>query len=75
LNQHFQAGGKTFSIGPFKKLDPAGDRYLGDTWITILAHILDESGAVAAPKGPGRKLAEHIVAIVAMASRPEMVPP
>jgi hypothetical protein len=48
---------------------------MGDTWITSLAHILDESGAIAAPKGPGRKLAEHIVAIVAMASRPEMVPP
>jgi hypothetical protein len=48
---------------------------MGDTWITSLAHILDERGAVAAPKGPGRKLAEHIVAIVAMASRPEIVPP
>ena len=48
---------------------------MGDTWITSLEHILDESGAIAAPKGPGRKLAEHIVAIVAMASRPEMVPP
>ncbi len=45
---------------------------MGDTWITSLAHILDESGAIAAPKAPGRKLAEHIVAIVAMASRPEI---
>jgi len=48
---------------------------MGDTWITSLAHMLDESGAIAAPKGPGRKLAEHIVAIVAMVSRPETVPP
>jgi hypothetical protein len=48
---------------------------MGDTWIPSLAHILDESGAIAAPKGPARKLAEHIVAIVAMASRPEIDPP
>ncbi len=48
---------------------------MGDTWITSLEHMLDESGAIAAPKGPGRNLAEHIVAIVAMASRPEIDPP
>jgi hypothetical protein len=48
---------------------------MGETWITSLEHMLDESGAIASPKEPGRKLAEHVVAIVAMASRPEVVPP
>ena len=45
-----------------------------DTWIVNLEHLVDEDGTIAAPKGPARKLAEHIVAIVAMASRPELIP-
>jgi len=47
---------------------------MGDTWIVDLEHMLDENGAIAAPKGPARKLAEHMVAIVAMASSPEIIP-
>jgi hypothetical protein len=47
---------------------------MGDTWIVDLEHMLDENGAIAAPKGPARKLTEHIVAIVAMASSPEIIP-
>ena len=47
---------------------------LGDTWFVSLKHFLDDEGAIAVPKGPARKLAEHIVAIVAMASRPELIP-
>lgn len=47
---------------------------MGDTWIVDLEHMLDESGNIAAPKGPARNLAEHIVAIAAMASRPEITP-
>ena len=39
---------------------------MGDTWVVSLEHMLDENGAIAAPKGPARKLAEHIVAIVAI---------
>jgi len=54
---------------------PSRRPLMGDTWITSLEHMLDERGGIAAPKGPGRKLAEHIVAIVAMASRPEVDPP
>jgi len=47
---------------------------MGDTWIVSLEHMLDEDGNIAAPKGPARRLAEHITAIVAMASRPELIP-
>jgi hypothetical protein len=47
---------------------------MGDTWFVNLQHVLDEDGAIAAPKGPARNLAEHIVKIVAMASRPEIIP-
>lgn len=48
---------------------------MGDTWVVDLTHFLDEEGAIAPPKGPARRLAEHMVAIVAMASRPEIIPP
>ena len=47
---------------------------MGDTWYVNLNIFLDESGAIAASKGPAQKLAEHIVAIVAMASSPELIP-
>ena len=47
---------------------------MGDTWIVSLEHMLVEDGNIAAPKGPARKLAEHFTAIVAMASRPEVLP-
>ena len=45
-----------------------------DTWVVSLEHMLDENRATAAPKAPARKLAEHIFSIVAMASRPELIP-
>ena len=48
---------------------------MGDIWYTNLQIFLDESGAIVAPKGPARKIAEHITAIVAMATRPEIIPP
>jgi hypothetical protein len=38
---------------------------LANTWITDLRHFLDERGAIAPLSGPGRKLAEHLAAIVA----------
>ena len=47
---------------------------MGNTWVVSLKHFLDEDGAIAPTKGPARKLAEHIVAIVAMASRPDIIP-
>ena len=47
---------------------------MGDTWYVNLKIFLDEDGTIAPTKGPARKLAEHIVAIVAMASRPELIP-
>ena len=47
---------------------------MGDTWYTNLNVFLDVSGAIATPKGTALKLAEHIVSIVAMASRPEIIP-
>ena len=47
---------------------------MGNTWVVSLKHFLDENGEIAAPKGPARKMAEHMVAIVAMASRPEIIP-
>ena len=47
---------------------------MGDTWYTNLQVFLDEDGAIAVSTGPARKLAEHITAIVAMASRPELIP-
>lgn len=47
---------------------------MGDTWIVDLNHFLDEEGAIAPPKGPGRRLAEHIVSIVSMTSQPEIIP-
>ena len=46
---------------------------MGDRWYTNLNVFLDENGEIAAPKGPARKLAEHITAIVAMATRPEII--
>ena len=42
---------------------------MGDTWIVSLEQFLDENGAIAAPKGPAPNLAEHVVAIVDMASK------
>ena len=48
---------------------------LGDTWITDLTHFLDEDGQIAPADGPARRLAEHLTAIVAMASYPEIVIP
>ena len=48
---------------------------MGDTWYTNLTHFLDEDGRIAPTKGPGRRLAEHFVAIVAMISHPAIVPP
>jgi len=48
---------------------------LGDTWITDLTHFLDEDGQIAPDSGPARRLAEHLTAIVAMASYPELVIP
>lgn len=48
---------------------------MGDTWIVDLTLFLDKEGAIASPKGPALKLAEHMVAIVAMASRPEIIHP
>jgi hypothetical protein len=47
---------------------------MGDTWIVSLEYFLDESGAIIQFKGPARKLAEHLVAIVAMATKPEISP-
>jgi hypothetical protein len=47
---------------------------MGDTWYTNLQVFLDENGAITAPKGSARKMAEHITSIVAMASRPELIP-
>ena len=46
---------------------------MGDTWYVDLNIFLDESGAIAVSTGPARKLAELITAIVAMASRPEVI--
>lgn len=36
-----------------------------DTWVTDLTHFLNENGSIAPLSGSARKLAEHIVAIVA----------
>ena len=41
---------------------------IGDTWIVNLAHFLDEEGGISPTEGPARRIAEHIVAIVSMAS-------
>ena len=46
---------------------------MGDTWIVSLEHFLDKNGAIIPFKGPARKLAEHMVAIVAMATMPEII--
>ena len=48
---------------------------MGDTWITDVRHFLDEEGEIAPPKGPARKFAEYITAIVALTSHPAIVPP
>lgn len=48
---------------------------MGDTWVTDLIHFLNEDGSIAPTEGPARRLAEHLVAIVAMISRPELIPP
>jgi hypothetical protein len=48
---------------------------LSDTWITDLRHFLDENGQIAPQKGPARRLAEYITAIIVMASGPELVIP
>lgn len=47
---------------------------MGDTWYTNLNIFLNANGEIAAQSGPARRLAEHITAIVAMASRPEQIP-
>ena len=48
---------------------------MGDTWIVDLSVFLDEEGNLMPPGGPGRRVAEHMCAIVAMASWPELVIP
>ena len=48
---------------------------LGDTWITDLTHFLDQGGQIAPADGPARRLAEHLTAIVAMTSHPEIIIP
>ena len=47
---------------------------MGATWVISLEHMLDENGEINGPKGLNWKLAEHIYAIVAMASRPKHIP-
>jgi len=44
-------------------------------WIINLRHFLDEEGHIAPASGPARRLAEFLVAIVAMTSLPESVTP
>jgi len=46
---------------------------MGDTWVVSLAHLLDGNGEITGTKGLNWKLAEHIYAIVAMASRPDKI--
>ena len=48
---------------------------MGDTWIIDMTHFLNEDGMIEPSEGPARRLAEHVVAIVSMASRPEITPP
>jgi len=48
---------------------------MGDSWIVDLNHFLDEDGGISPATGSARRLAEHFVAIVSMASRPEIIPP
>lgn len=36
-----------------------------NTWATDINHFLNESGSIAPESGPARRLAEHIVAIIA----------
>ena len=44
-------------------------RRIGDAWVTDLTHFMDESGDLhAALAGPGRRLALHMTAIVAVAT-------
>ena len=44
---------------------------MGDTWVVDLTHFLNEDGLIEPPNGPARRLAEHMAAIVSLASRPE----
>jgi hypothetical protein len=48
---------------------------VGDTWITDLKDLLDDTGHIAPSRGSARRLAAHLTAIVALASRPELVAP
>jgi hypothetical protein len=42
---------------------------MANTWVTDLTHFLDESGGLhRALTGPGRRLAEHMLSIVAAAT-------
>ncbi len=41
------------------------------TWVTDIAHFLDEGGEVISEPPQARKLAEYLVAIIVMASFPE----
>ena len=47
---------------------------MGDTLIVSLKYFLDDNGAIIAFRGPARKLAEYMVAIVAMVTKPEIIP-
>lgn len=56
-------------------MEGSRQKHMGDTWVTDLSHFLDETGGIAPSKGPARRLAEHLTAIVSMISRPEIIPP
>ena len=44
-------------------------RRIGGTWVTDLTHFIDESGCLhPALAGPGRRLAQHMTAIVRAAT-------
>ena len=69
----FRPAEKSISLSLLWPEQPGGPCMV-DTWVVSLEHMLDENRAIAAPKAPARKLAEHIFSIVAMASRPEIIP-
>jgi hypothetical protein len=44
-------------------------RIIGNAWVSDLAHFIDETGTLhPLLSGPGRRLAEHLTAIVAAAT-------
>lgn len=44
---------------------------MADTWVTDITHFMDDEGKLVSEPSQARRLAEHLAAIIVMASYPD----